>query len=167
MASCVDGAASAPIDFASTTGPSYINAAGVNGCDGTHLTPEWSVPANDATKKFYFRVPVPVGHTGNWFLTTVFRSAATSGSATVQPMTACVDPTATQVPDNPTFVNTSGTLVLTPSGTTLANVQLQSTFSVTCADGADLYLYYTFTANTISAPLAFSRITLSIQRALP
>lgn len=156
---CQGNVASAPISIPLTNGPTYVS------CDATHITAEWQIPASSTTANFFVKLRVPPGVTGAYTLTTTFRSAATSGSLTLQPAVACVAPGA--VPDNPTF-STAGIspITLTPSATTLANVTTTGMFTPTCAAGSDLYVQYTFPANTITSPVNFSYVNLSVQGSL-
>jgi hypothetical protein len=154
---CQGGVASVPVNFPLTNSPSYV------ACDATHITPEWQMPAGNTTDTFWVRLTVPTGHTGVYTLTTRFRSLATSGSATLQPSVACVDPASSGSPDNPTFSPIGSTIALTPNATNANwNVVATGTFTPTCADGAVLYVMYTFTANTLASPLNFSYVSLAV-----
>jgi hypothetical protein len=50
----------------------------------------------------------------------------------------------------------------------LQNVTTTDTFTPTCAAGADLYVMYTFTANTVSSSdfINFSYLSLAVQASL-
>ena len=156
---CQAGVASASINLPVTNSPTYVS------CDATHITAEWQVPASNTNNTFMVRFTVPTGQTGNYTLVTKLRSAAIAGIITLQPQYACV--TAGQVPDNPTFVNLGGTIPVTVAGVTLQNVTTTTTgLNPTCAAGADLYVNFTITANTVASPVNFSYVSLSTQAAL-
>ncbi len=153
---CQAGATSAPINFPSVNAPSYLPCAGT-------ITPEWQIPAGNTSAVFWVKLRVPTGHTGAYTLTTTFRSSAT-GSATLQPSVACVAPG--QVPDNPPF-STAGinSISLFPAGG-LQNVTATGSFTPSCTDGADLYVMFTFPANSVASPINFSYVGLAVQGAL-
>ena len=157
---CQAGVASFPVNFPTTNAPSYVP------CTSTTITPEFQIAGGNTTDTFWIKLRVPAGHTGAYTLTTTYRSAAITGTATVQPTYACV--AAGAVPDNPSFSNAGSTFTLTPAGTTLQNVTTTDTFTPTCADGADLYVMYTLTANTVSGAsfINFSYISLAVQGSL-
>jgi hypothetical protein len=155
---CQAGVASAPINFPPVNAPSYVPCTGVN------ITPEWQIPASNTTATFWVKLRVPTGHTGAYTLTTTFRSAATGGSARLQPSVACV--AAGQIPDNPPFSPAGiSPITLAPAGS-LQNVTTTGTFIPNCADGADLYVMFTFTANSVTSPINFSYVGLAVQGSL-
>jgi hypothetical protein len=155
---CQAGIASAPINFPTVNAPSYVP------CTTTNITPEWQIPAGNTSVTFWVKVRVPTGHTGPYTLTTTFRSASASGSVALQPAVACV--ATGQVPDNPPFSAAGITSIsLTPAGS-LQNVSATGTFTPSCPDGADLYVLYTFTSNSLASALNFSYIALAVQGAL-
>jgi hypothetical protein len=154
---CQAGVASAPINFPTINAPSYVPCTGVN------ITPEWQIPAGNTSASFWVKLRVPNGHTGTYTLTTTFRSAS-SGSVTLQPAVACVTPG--QVPDNPSFSSAGiNSITLAPAGV-LQNVTTTGTFIPSCADGADLYVMFTFPANSLTSPINFSYVGLAVQGAL-
>ncbi len=155
---CQAGVASAPINFPTVNAPSYVP------CTGSNITPEWQIPAGSTSVTFWVKLRVPTGHTGPYTLTATFRSATATGSAMLQPSVACVG--AGQVPDNPSF-SPSGIspIALAPAGV-LQNVSTAGTFTPTCADGADLYVMFTFPANSVTSPINFSYIGLAVQGSL-
>ena len=155
---CQAGVASAPINFPTVNAPSYVP------CTGSNMTPEWQIPGGSTTVTFWVKLRVPTGHTGPYTLTATFRSATATGSARLQPSVACVG--AGQVPDNPPF-SPSGIspITLAPAGV-LQNVSAAGTFTPTCADGADLYVMFTFPANSVTSPINFSYIGLAVQGSL-
>jgi hypothetical protein len=157
---CQAGVASAPINFPPVNAPSYVP------CTDTNITPEWQIPASDTTKTFWVRLKVPTGHTGAYTLSTDFRSIDTAHSATLVPYVACVDPATAGSPDNPTFSSTGISIILTPSPNSNWIVTITGTFTASCADGDNLYIKYTFIANTLASPLNFSNVTLSVQGSL-
>ena len=155
---CQAGVSSAPINFPATNAPSYVSCTSVN------ITPEWQIPAGNTSASFWVKLRVPNGHTGAYTLTTTFRSAATTGSVRLQPSVACV--AAGQVPDNPPFSSSGiNSITLAPSGV-LQNVTATGTFTPSCADGADLYVMFTFPANSLTSPINFSYVGLAVQGAL-
>jgi hypothetical protein len=155
---CQAGVASAPINFPTVNAPSYVP------CTSTTMTPEWQIPAGNTAASFWVKLRVPPGHTGAYTLTATFRSATSTGSAILQPTVACVAPG--QVPDHPTFSSTGiAATALTPSGA-MQNVTTIATFTPACADGADLYVMFTFTANSVTSPINFSYIGLAVQGSL-
>ena len=157
---CQAGVSSFSVNFPLTNSPNYV------ACTSTNITPEFQIPGGNTSDTFWVKLRVPAGVTGAYTLTTTYRSVATTGTATVQPTYACV--AAGAVPDNPSFSNAGSTFTLTPAGTTLQNVTTTDTFTPTCAAGADLYVMYTLTANTISGSdfINFSYLSLAVQGSL-
>ena len=155
---CQAGVSSAPINFPTANAPSYVP------CTTANITPEWQIPAGSTSVTFWVRLRVPTGHTGPYTLTATFRSATATGSVTLQPAIACVS--AGQIPDNPPFSSTGiNPVMLSPAGV-LQNVTSTGTFTPSCADGADLYVKFTFPANSLTSPINFSYIGLAVQGSL-
>ena len=156
---CQAGVASAPINFPTTNAPNYVP------CTSNNMTPEWQIPAGSTSTTFWVKLRVPTGHTGTYTLTATFRSVATTNSAMLQPAVACVQPG--QAPDHPSFSSAGlSAITLAPSANSNTNVTVTGTFTPSCGDGSDLYVMYTFAANSLTAPLNFSYVSVAVQGAL-